>query len=292
MIHQVELKSEEYFKIDSINDSILSWNIDIINYIIENYDFEFIEKEDVEPENDDKILDIIQEMCFSMNFEFLDKIFHSFLLKNPRFIKDNIYQIISISFNDQSLFFTKEFFKFPGIDINFFPNGENNNSLLCEAIQSRNANAIEFLLNDPNIDILNSGSSIFLPFSFVCCSKSYKKVFELFFKHPKFDIYSVDSKYHLSGFAYCALKGCFYELQYILDYYPDYHERLSWGMFHHCFSNDYLMCTKILLKYYFNQNKLIAQEKLIKKIEANLLNEENKAKFHELINEIKNSESK
>lgn len=77
-----------------------------------------------------------------------------------------------------------------------------------------------------------------------------------------------------------------------MDYYPDYHERLSRGMFNHCFSNDYLMCTKILLKYYFNQNKSIAQEKLIKKIEANLLNEENKEKFHELINEIKNSESK
>lgn len=72
--------------------------------------------------------------------------------------------------------------------------------ILFFAKQSRNANVIEFLLNDPNIDILNSGSSIFFPFSFVCGSKSYKKVFELFFKLPKFDIYSVDSKYHLSAF--------------------------------------------------------------------------------------------
>ena len=268
MIHSVE-NDQENLKDYGENlffRSIICWNSDLTQYAIENYDFGFIEEEEIESKYDSKILSYIEKVAFSMNFEFFESFLLPFLHKNPRFVKDNIYKIIMETFEDQSLFFTKEFLKFPGVDINFHSQGEDDKTILVSAIHEQNANAVELLLNYPNIDIESPASGCFLPFFIACGCCSYLKIIELFCKNPKFDINWTDTKYGFTAVHFCAIKSNFYDLQFIFDYFPDFNVDIPMNLLKRCYKKGYVMTVKVLLKYFMKKNSVTNTDEFFNRV--------------------------
>lgn len=109
--------------------------------------FDYLEKSDVVIENQQFFYEIVRESFCGYNFIFLESTLLPFFRNNPKFVDDNIYDIIDITLNEKSCFFFKEFLKHPKIDINYNYK-DTNHTLLSKAVLSENsiliANRSEF----------------------------------------------------------------------------------------------------------------------------------------------------
>ena len=113
------------------------------HYVNDNYPYYSIinakNKTSFTKEEKEIMLDILSCTFRSCNFKFFKNRVLPFINNNPQFVHDNIFDIICLSFNEMSCFFSKEFLKYPGIDINQVCNDD---SYLISAVEE-----IQMLLN-------------------------------------------------------------------------------------------------------------------------------------------------
>lgn len=258
IIHIIESKDKENFSENVLYSAIECWNMELSEYAIDNYDFDFIEKEDVDSKIFQKISKIFSLICTYMNFEFFEKIFLPFLNKNQNYVKEKIYSMLIQSFHDQSLFFTNEILKNPEIDINHKLNdGNDNKSILTIAVQVNNLYAVETILKNPKIDIEQQDSTKFQPFIIACACHAYTQILELFFKYPKFNIYCRDGLNNHTAFVYCVLKNNFCSLQCIINNFPDFKVEILDQLLNYTISQNYLTTFNLLIKYIKSRKNVV-----------------------------------
>lgn len=285
LIHIVESKNEEKFKEYILVNGISSWNNEIVNYALDNYDFGFIEEENISTERYKQIIDIANNIFYSCNFIFFETYFLPFLQKNEEFLKTNIHEILIQTLEDQTSYFLKEFLKYPGIDVNYHSKNENDKSILVKAIHMKNYNAVKILLKQPDIDISKPGCDYFLPFHFACGCNSYLDIIKLFCDNEQLDIKWRDPRRNLTAFDFCIVKGNFYALEYIIKRFPEIDEEIPLSFIYHCISKKYLICCKHLLKIYVSQNETKSKEEIIIKFK-NLYAEGEEEVYADILKEL------
>lgn len=294
MIHLIESMSEDKFENNCLCFSVMCCNLEMTKYAIENYNYGFLENENVDPKKIDLISDIVYNMCYSSNFRFLYSIFLPFLKKNPKFVEENIHEMIFNSMKDYSCFFIKEFLKYPKININYYSEKNDDDSFLVNAIEKRNVRAAEILLNDPNIEIGNKKYDNFSPFHDAIAYYSDLKFLELFVENPKFDVIKIDEDSKLTAFNVAIIRNNFYAIDFILNKLPNCNGQYIPHLLYISFQNKYGMAFKSLLKFTLKQFKELNDEEIIDKLKNELFslsdyNEEFIAKVQKVLHEIKSS---
>ena len=224
--------------------------MELTEYVLENYDFNYILKSDIDPKYDEDVVEIIDYTFYSSNFIFLETILLPFLRKNPLFVKRNIRNIIIKTFFDFSGFFTTEFLKYP--EINY--ENVDGRSFLVIAIHERNSNSVEALLKNPNVDITSLLHGSFTAFQVACGIQSDLKIIKLFLKHPKFDM-----KYEMSLsiplIDILTSKNNFLALEYLSENCPDFKPKINLDSFYVFYSEQNIYTLKVLLKLYLKLNE-------------------------------------
>lgn len=276
MIHIIESKDESEFKKYSLLHSIMCNNHEVTLYAIENYNYDFLEKENAEIEDTEFVLKIVFHFCYSVNFRFFDSIFLPFLRKNPLSVANNINEILIYAMKDYSCFFLKEFFKYPGINVNYCSKYDlnKNDSLLNHALRCRNNDIIEILLNNPNILLDYLFENNLFPFHFACAIHADMKIIEMFCNHPKFDINLKEKYRNMTAFCVGAIKGNFFVLDFILQKYPNYFE--SFFVLKQLIvlniTNKSEMTVKLLFKLFAKEkDKDVSDEELIEDIKRSMI---------------------
>ncbi|KAK8898407.1 hypothetical protein M9Y10_000694 [Tritrichomonas musculus] len=250
IIHIIESKMKEDFLEKALYTALGSWNLELTEYVLENYDFNYILKSDIDPKYDEDVVEIIDYTFYSSNFIFLETILLPFLRKNPLFVKRNIRNIIIKTFFDFSGFFTTEFLKYP--EINY--ENVDGRSFLVIAIHERNSNSVEALLKNPNVDITSLLHGSFTAFQVACGIQSDLKIIKLFLKHPKFDM-----KYEMSLsiplIDILTSKNNFLALEYLSENCPDFKPKINLDSFYVFYSEQNIYTLKVLLKLYLKLNE-------------------------------------
>lgn len=265
IIHIIESMNKQKFQKNCLLYSIMCCNQEMVNYAIDNYNYDFLGNENVDQSLYESIILIIYHFCYSINFSFFDSIFLPFLKKNQKFLNENINEIIINSIEDYSCFFMKEFLKHPGVNVNYHSEINNDETMLDVAVKQRNYKAVEILLNDPKIDIESHSGNDLLPFHIACAYFADVKVLDMFIKNPKFDINKKDLGFP-SAFSLAAVKGNFYAIEFIMKKFPYYDEKDVSQLIYYCFGQKFLMAMKMLLKFILKKNKEIDGQKIIESL--------------------------
>lgn len=288
LMHIVESQMKEKFVVEGLECSIQSWNHEVTEYILNNYDYyNFLEKSDVEQEKDEIVLRLISDTCFSFNFIFLDSVLIPFLIKNKRFLDDQINDILQNSFHDQSCFFSREFLKHPNVDINYYSPTNTNAITLVAAINQNNAQAVELLFKNPKINYSTPGISKFSPFQWSVGRFVDMKIVKMFTKQPGFNVNQRENVYFVTAFQISTLKMNSYALQFLSDNFNNLEVNDFGELFHFVLKEDNLFILKILLRCYKKFFPEFSKKIIISKFQK-LFNDETElgVKFEEVVNEI------
>lgn len=274
LIHILETRFKTNFEKTSFFNSLNLINNDMTEYLLNNYDFTFLDKDEVDKENYEMIFKIIDNTFQSFNLIFFKSTLLPFLKNNEKFVSENIYIIVISSILEKSCFFFKEFVKYPNLDLNLRVEKLNTNFLL-KSIQQNNTRAVEILLSNPKIDINRPAIQTMPPFHIACKWRSDLKIIKLFCNHPQFDINFVEERYSVKAFDMAATNGNFYAIQYIIDKFPDLTITSFNVLFIYCLSEKFLLTLKIILKYYFSLEKSDEIKNVAEKLKShfNLKNE-------------------
>lgn len=253
MIHIIESRSKEKFKDMALKSSISCWNYEMAVYFIENYDSIF-EGEINNTDMKNKMFMTIADICYSTNFIFFKSIFLPFLKKNSKFVRENINEIIFNTIYDQTSFFTKEFMKYPGSDIKYRSEG-NVKTFLGKAIQLKNLNTIEYLISQPEIDLVNPCYTFLSPFMLACNCCADTKVLEIISNSPKFDINLSFAANNLSSLDICILVNNFSAIEFIFNRFPDYNHKIDLIFFTDCLRGHKFITLKLILNYVLIHNE-------------------------------------
>lgn len=266
IIHLIESKMSDSFGKIALLQSIVYWKGKITDYIVNNYDFDFLRAKNlknVEKETKGEILTIINDTIDSLNFRFFREFLMPFIKNNPDFISENIYEIIFSSFKDMSCFFTKEFLKFTEIDVNHFA-GNNDNFLIC-AIDENNKMAVElFLKNYDNIDINGLNDPKMAPLYYACGNFADIKILEDLCSYPNIDINHVVEEFGINAIQVSILRGNPISTKFLIDNYAD---KLKFdsvsSIFYYCIQNDHLLTMKYFVKFLMDRYKNDKDRKII-----------------------------
>lgn len=254
IIHIIENKVKEKFAEESLDCSVESWNFEMVEYSMENYDFNFLNESDIDSKYDEMILSLVNAIFFSFNFIFFDSIFLPFLRMNSRFVSQRIHEIVYESFQDKSCFFAKELLKYPGIDINFQSNNEHNANFFAKAIKDRNLNAIELLLKNPKFNVNWPCFGLYLPLQFACLAFTDMRVVEMLAKR---------SDSIMVAFQLCVKQGNSYAVSYFLKNFDIEMNNFD-VFFFYLIKNHFLFTLKMCLLYYIENNKDKDVDQIIK----------------------------
>lgn len=250
IIHLLENKMKDNFANHALNASIVIWNIDLVEYSINNHGFSFIEESNVDQKYDKQIINIFIQSIYSLNFIFWEKFFLPFLRNNPDFIKRNISLLICETFTDHTCFFASAFLKYPGIDINFVNDEE---SYLKNAISESNINAIKLLLKNPNIDINLEIYSGITAFQYAVYKNKPIEILEILSKVPSIDINKIDELTEFNSLTLAAYQHNFFTFNFITNNFPNTNLVFPYMLMYSCISNNKYYCLEIVLKYFINQ---------------------------------------
>lgn len=267
LIHLIETKYPQNFPEYMIFSTISLWNSDMTEYLLNNYNFDFLEKVDNSNENTQKILNIIQSTFGYVNFEFLRHTILPFLRKNPKFVEDNINEIVNLTFTEKTGFLTKEFVKHPNFDVNFYSE-ENNQSILGKCILGENLKAIEILLKDPNIDINKHAANEFPPLMVAVGNYSDIKVIDMICNHKDVDINKRDEGYNINSFELSVSRGNIYSCKYFIDNIQNLDVNSFGCLFFFTLKSRYLSTLRVVLNYYLNLNKKEEYENIVSQIKV------------------------
>lgn len=259
IIHLIESKMKDSFRKSALSQSIMYWKEKITDYVVNNYDFDFLRAENlknVDKETKGEILDIINDTIDCLNFRFFREFLIPFFTNNPDFISENIYEIIFSSFKDMSCFFTKEFLKFTQIDVNHFVENNNSNFLIC-AIDENNKMAVElFLKNYDNIDINGLNDPKVAPLYYACGTFTDIKILEDLCSYPNIDINHVVEEFGLNAIQVSILRGNPISTKFLIENYADklVCDSVS-SIFLYCIQNDHLLTMKYFVKFLMDRYK-------------------------------------
>ena len=278
LVHMIESKSRGEFEDYSLVNAIFFWKHKISHYIILNYsNYSFLKERHIYDFNDDlkqKIFDVISATFRSCNFRFFKNTLLPFLRHNSRFVRENIFHIVTLSFKEMSCFFTKEFMKIPGIDVNYVDR-EEEDTFLTAAVHERNPNAVEYLLNNfPQIDVNSLALEKYSPLYYACGILCDMRTVKLLCNHPDIDIsYHVRvSKFPV--FHIGLARGNVAATKFLLDNYKD---ALSIGesfvLVLFCLQYRHLLTLKLYLNFLMEKvdihDKNNSFDKIIKKVRTN-----------------------
>lgn len=271
LIHIIESKLNDKFIKLSLYESISSWNNEMIDYVIDNYDYEFLFKSEV---NSDK-KEVINEVClrtfYSLNFSFFESTLLPFLRKNEKFVSENMIGIISPTFYDMSCHFTFEFLKYPNININdaYEFSDENESTLLGSVLRTRNFKAFEFILNrfkDININypVYNNTPA----FKYACRNLLNLKFLELLINYNDFDLNITEIYDDEKSFDICVMNCNYMALEFLINHFPkcDVDENFSFYYYVALTKHNYLLLKielDFLFKVFYNSN---INDELVEKI--------------------------
>lgn len=233
--------------------SILSWNNEIYEYVLNNYDFITLEQDDLNTENDENLIQVFEMICISYNFEYFNSIYLPFLRKNPLFVKRNIYPLLDKSFLDISGYFTSELLKYPGIDIN--SSEMNNDPLIINAIRKENINVVGMFLNNPLFDVNSHGNGNYHPLIYVCSLHSEIRMLDMFCKHPKINIDLKSHVFNVTAFQMSVTRGNTYAIDYfVMNSLVNLTQDSLNVLFFYCIANKLFYSFRITLKHFLSKN--------------------------------------
>lgn len=262
MIHILESRYKKDFEKESLPNSIILWNDEMIDYSVNNFDFNMLFEKDIKKEND-MALRCVNQTFKSFNFMFLKSTILPFLNNNPEFVEHNIYEIIISTFGEKSCFFFKQFMKFPGIDINHHCT-KYNITFLFTAIEEANIKSVEILLNDPKIDVNCPCYDKLSPIQVASKVFADMKIIKMLCNHPNIDLEKKDSAFHSNAFELSVCCGHFYAAQFIIDNFYDLDKKNDFYLlFFLCLCYHHLYSLKIIMKYFFDKNPFLNGPKII-----------------------------
>lgn len=262
MIHLLESKKPDKFACKIMRYSLSTWNNEMIDYVLDNYDqYDFLEKTvDINCKNKDEIFEIIHAAFTYMNISFIKSKLIPFLNKNIEFVNNNIHDILNLTFDDQTGFLTKEFLNNPNIDINYYKDSE---SLLGRAIEKENAFVIELMLKNEQIDVNKGAFQEFPPLVFACGNYADMKIIKLLFNHPDININLRDGIHNLNSFEISIARGNFYALQYFIESNSELDYKSFDIFLYFNLKSKFFKTLKIALKYFLKIEKNVEFEKLV-----------------------------
>ncbi|KAK8888027.1 hypothetical protein M9Y10_039087 [Tritrichomonas musculus] len=258
IIHIVETKLTQEFEKSSLLNAIASWNQKVARYVTSNYNFDYLYERESKNENEDnnnesKILTIINETFYSLNFRFLKSTLLPFFRHNPSFVQRNIHNILFKTFSDMSGYLTLEILKHPEIDVNYISK-RSKKSFLFAACQKNNLKAVEILLKYANIDVNCLVMFGFSPLFYSCAFFCDTKILKMLCNHPKIEINAQDERDGLTAFQMALSRGNAYAVKYLTENYNDIEEEAHFSeLASFCLSKRHLMSAKYLVKF-FSEN--------------------------------------
>lgn len=266
IFHITERIQKEIFAKYSLIHAIKYWRNEFIDYSFENYNFDFLEKSDVDSEYDDEIVDLISNTTYSMNFMFFESKILPFLRKNHRFVNDNINKIIIGTYYDWSCFFMREFMKWPTMDINHVFESDNNTTMFSQSILYYNLKAAEIVSSHPKFVLKNPCYKSFSALQMVSKMKVDPKFIEIICKQPNIDVNWADTRFGISAIQLALTNGNIHSTQYLIDHFPALQLDASEALFFYCLKTNHLMTLKIHVKYCIDRNIGGNCEEIISKI--------------------------
>lgn len=254
IIHLVESKMKSEFEKFIFVDSIGSWNDDVVEYSIENYGFDFLEKSDIGSEYDGKILMIFNQTVLSKNFIFFENYMLPFLKKNSMLVNRNINNLVMRTFSEYTCFFMKAFLKHPDIDINFVSEDDDNHTFLSKSVYSKNTISAEIFVKYSKL-VNKWGFMGYTPFQLCCLAFPNARIMKLIANNPDFDINSYDKNYGLTAFDLAVGRGNFIAIELIINNFKDFKSCSFYLLFFRCLVSNSLYSLKIILKYFLEKKK-------------------------------------
>lgn len=249
MIHIIESLKKEDFIDKALYFSITLCNNEIVEYILDNYGCDVLEKSELTSDEKNDILTIFGNTARSTNFIVLESVLLPFIQKNPEFVDENIFEILNKSSQDYSGFFIRELMKSSKFDVNTNAKSRTEPSLLEYALSKRNKKMIEILLSDPNIDLISRGFNGFQPYMLACGLYSSMTIMDMICRHQN----AVIDLNEL--FASSAILGSFYCLQYIIDNFKEKKISLSVRDMFMAAAENKWYTVELLLSYYVDHHK-------------------------------------
>lgn len=273
MIHLLETKIPNNFAEYMMCNAVSDWNDEIVDYILNKYDeYDFLDKKvDSDFKNKKYIIEMIQNTFTYLNFGLLKSKIIPFLNNNNEFVNENIYEILKLTFGELSGYFAKEFLKNSNIDINHY---NDHFSVLGRAIDNENANVIEFLLMNKQIDVNKDAFNKFPPLMFACGNYADMKIIKLIANHPDVNVNLRDGRYDVNAFEISVSRGNLYATQYLIENYSKIETRSYSILLQFSLKKRYLKTLKVILKHYFEIEQNVEYEKLIKSIKDKDFNNE------------------
>lgn len=261
--HIVEDMMKDEFNKSSLSCAVRSWNEEMVEYVMNNYTFDYFEKSDVDEKYDEVIINLLNNTFFSYNFIFFQNVFLPFLRNNPGFVNRNINELAISSFHDYSGFLTKEFFKFPGINVNYNSPLYSNFSMISVALDFRNSQIVDFLLKFPEIDIYNMNGTNFSLFINACYNFMDLKIIKMIANHPNFDVNWTIDQTPISAFYICVLNQNTYVMEYLINNFPELTINDLNSFLFSALTKSLSLSLKYLFMYIFKKNRDTNIDKLI-----------------------------
>lgn len=257
MIHLVESNMPDKSKIPEnlIWYSVNHWNDDVTEYALNNYnELDLLEKSGVKIENKKIVFDTIQSTFEYVNFSFFRTKLLPFLRNNEQFVSENIHDILRLTFCEKSGYFTKEFLKYPNIDINhYFDNSQF--SILGNAINENNTRAVEILMENRQIDVNKNAFKKFPPLIFAIGSYVDMKIVDLLCRHPEININLRDGRWGVSSFEISVSRGNFYSFKYLTENYEKLEAKSYGCLFFFALKLRFLQTLRLLMQFYFKKGE-------------------------------------
>lgn len=277
IIHVIESKMNDKFKENALKSSLESWNGDMTEYVLNNYEYEFLYENDAYDEKNDMLIEIIYQTFSSFNFIFLQSTVLPFLRKNPSFVSKNIYEIVSGTFFEMSGYFTNEFLKYPGIDISHETVDKDGDvvTFLGRAIQLENIKALEILLSYNDININSRCFKNFSPFHLACKMGVDMKIIKMLSKYHDFDINFFEPNFGDTAFGLAVSNGNFYALQFIIDNFDSVEicqEDVNFFIYC-CIKCKNYLTMKIMLRYFLNEFDDVTSESIVESFKEDFSHE-------------------
>lgn len=247
MIHIIETNVNQIFSKFSLLNSIGCWNNDMTEYSLNNSNFDFLEKSDVDIVNDQMGTTILYYTCYSFNFIFFDSIYLPFLRNNDRFVNENINELICKTTCDLSCFFMRNFMKHPLFDVNYFSKEKNNISLLKKCLIECNTTAFILLFQYPELICKRNTKEISF-FQFACAKFSDLKIIKLLIKDGDISINAGNKATRTSAFGLAVYFGNFYAIELIIDFLFESEKYNFLNYLTMCSKKNHLYTMKIIMK--------------------------------------------
>ena len=256
MIHFVESKFPQKAPKYLLSYAIDNWDEDLTEYVFNNYnEYDFLEKVDAQFDLKEKkkVFNLLRSAFGYVNFSFIRSKIIPFFKNNPKFLKENINEIVDITFSEYAGYFSRKFVKHQDFDVNYYSE-KSNHTLLGSAIKRNNSIAVGILLQNERIDVNKKCMDKFIPLMTAVGCFSDMKIVEMICKHPNLDVNLRDEKFGINSFELSVSRGNVYSLKYLIENFKNLEINCFGCLFLFTLKSHLRKTCQILLKYYLVDN--------------------------------------